>query len=700
MKSKFLCASLAFAGAMLLSACGTINASDSGSVNSKLLARYMDQDIDWTKCASALLLDKDFFDPNFDAENVLCAQVKVPANYQDLEIGNDEFVIQLMKDPANIDIENPENLFINPGGPGGSGVEYLQYMQASKSIRDNLNIIGFDPRGVKGSSEVRCDDTLDLQSYYSTDYFIDTAEEVELADVEMKKYYDDCVQKNPLWYLINTENTVRDLDILREVVSGDNALNFAGSSYGTTIAAEYIRIFPDNVGKILMDSPTQNDLSDEERIESDAKAQEESLKRLLDKCAQDTSCPGQTAEEVALKINKSILKADNDNLVGVYGVKNHPDYNPGTYASGFLLFEGILQMTYYPTDDIYDEFKAAMLQLENGEYSKFESYGLSLHGYNLEDMSRTNSDEILMIVNCLDEDSRDFYTQAELDSLEQKFKAIAPLTYLIKTGPIDFDYLPEKQGCEWSWRAFDDETIPDPPKSIPSPQNESGKQILIVASKGDNATPYSGAIRMADFMKSPLVTYEGNGHVVAFGTTDCLTNIVDDFILNGKVPAENISCPAKVENIATETAPAEKQQQVKIESCLYYQYVNNGEEAKEDFGKEVECGKTAYKLGYCVTVDQMLITTFSSRNDVQYDGKSIELSAKEVWQNKVDPDASCDSTAWTDAGFDVDPPYYEFEVTRKDSRNLYVPNREFFVSDDGCCGNDVYMIETKEVSVE
>ena len=96
----------------------------------------------------------------------------------------------------------------------------------------------------------------------------------------------------------------------------------------------------------------------------------------------------------------------------------------------------------------------------------------------------------------------------------------------------------------------------------------------------------------------------------------------------------------------------------------------------------------------------MLITTFSSRNDVQYDGKSIELSANEVWQNKVDPDASCDSTAWTDAGFDVDPPYYGFEVTRKDSRNLYVPNREFFVSSDGCCGNDVYMIETKEVSVE
>jgi pimeloyl-ACP methyl ester carboxylesterase len=699
MKKKLFIVSLAIAGIILLPACGTNNSSANDSVNSKLLARYMDQQIDWTKCASELLIDKDYYDQYFDFKNALCAQVKVPADYQDLEIGNEEFVIQLMKDPANTDIENPENLFINPGGPGGSGVDYVQYMQASKTIRDNLNIIGFDPRGVKSSSEIRCDDNLDLQSYYSTDYFIDTQEEVDFADAEIKKYYDDCAQKNPLWYLINTENTVRDLDILRQVVSGDSNLNFAGSSYGTTIAAEYIRLFPDKVGKILMDSPTQNDLTDEERNQSDAKAQEASLKRLLDKCATDTKCPGQTAEEVALKINEAILRADNDDLVGVYGVKNHPDYDPGTYASGYLLFEGIFQMTYYPTDDIYEEFKAAMLQLENGEYSKFEFYGLSYHGYDPEKMTRTNSDEILMIVNCLDEDSRDFYTQAELDSQEQKYKEIAPLSYLIKKGPIDFDYIPEKQGCEWSWRAFEDENIPDPPKEFPSPQNESGKQILIVASKGDNATPYSGAVRMAGFMKSPLVTYEGDGHGVAFGTSDCLTKIVDEFILTGKVPAANISCPVKIENTVTESEPAEKQQQVKIESCLYYQYVNEGEESKEDFGKAVECGKTEYRLGYCATIDSLKITTFSSRNDVQYDGKDIDLSADEIWQNKVDSEASCDSRAWADAGFDVDPPYYGFEVIRKDSRNSNVPNREFFVSFDGCCGSDVYMIETKEVSV-
>jgi len=693
---KLLIAILSTSAALLLSSCATSN--DDEATNSELLSRYLQQEIDWTSCSADLFMDKDYFDEFFDSEKVLCAQVKVPADYADLEPGNTEFTIQLMKDPANADVEKPENLFINPGGPGGSGVEYVQYMPASKQLRDNLNIIGFDPRGVKFSSEIRCDDKLDLESYYSTDYFIDTAEEVTIIEKEVDIYHDECIKKNPLWYLINTENTVRDLDILRSVVSGaEEALNFAGSSYGTTIAAEYIRLFPKTVGKIMMDSPTQNDLTKEEEQEIDAKTQEESLKRLLVKCAEDTKCPGKTPEEVAKIINKAILKADDENLVGVYGVKNHPDYNPGTYASGYLLFDGIFQMTYYPTDDIYEEFKSAMLELEKGEYSKFEFYGLYYHGYEPETMKRSNSDEILMIVNCMDEDRRDFYTQAELDSWEDKYSRISPLTHLIKTGPIDFDYLPEKQGCEWSWRAFEDEKIPDPPKEFPKPENLSEKQILIIASKGDNVTPYSGAVRLAKIMKSPLISYEGNGHSVAFGTSECLTNIVDNFLLKGIISKVDISCPAKIASTVSEVVEEDKQKEVKVESCLYYQYINNGDEASEDFGKAVECGKTEYLLGYCTTVESITITTFSSRNDIQYDGKDIVASAKQTWTNKVDPNANCDSAAWSESGFNVEPPYYEIDVIRKDSRNSFVPNREIFISNDGCCGNDVYMIETKEI---
>jgi pimeloyl-ACP methyl ester carboxylesterase len=645
-------------------------------------------------------MKQEYLDPNFDKSAALCAIIKVPASYENLEVANAEFTIQLIKDPADESVTDPENLFMNPGGPGGSGVEFIQYVQMSKEMRDKLNIIGFDPRGVKFSSEIRCDDKLDLQSYYSSDYFLDSQEEVNEAEVEYQNYHDDCIEKNPLWFLINTSNTVKDLEIIRQVVNGEKPLNFSGSSYGTTIAAEYIRLFPEKVGKFMLDSPTQNDLTKEQEAETNAKAQEEALKRLLDKCAQDKECPGNSAEEVAIKINKAIIKADNDQIVGVYGVKNHPDYNPGTYGSGYLLFDGIFQLTYYSLEEAFPEFKKGMLELEKNEYSTFEFYALIYHGYDPETMKRSNSDEILMIVSCMDRDEREFKTQAELDIFEEKIDKIAPLTALAKKQPNDFKYLPEKQGCEWSWRAFDDENIPDPPKEFAQPVNDSGKKVLIIASKGDNATPYSGAVRMAKLMKSPLITYEGTGHAVAYGTNACLSSIVDKFFISNKLPETDYSCAEeKLKEVSENIEVEETKQEVSIRSCLYYQYVNNGQQAKESFGDPLECDKTEYRLGYCTTVDKITIKTFSSRNDQQYDGKDIELFANEVWDQKIDSNASCDSSAWASSGFDVDPPYYGMEIVVKDSRKSNVPNREFYVSNDGCCGSDVYMVETKEVLV-
>lgn len=51
------------------------------------------------------------------------------------------------------------SLLVNPGGPGGSGVEFVR--QAGESgllpagLRKRFDIVGFDPRGVNASTEIR-----------------------------------------------------------------------------------------------------------------------------------------------------------------------------------------------------------------------------------------------------------------------------------------------------------------------------------------------------------------------------------------------------------------------------------------------------------------------------------------------------------------------------------------------------------------
>lgn len=500
------------------------------------LSDYYNQEINWVECDDSLFLESDYFVAGFSKRDALCTKVRVPASYQDLSIG--VFEIQLMKDPGEV---GAEALFINPGGPGGSGVELVQYVAMTDEIRANFDVIGFDPRGVKDSDEIRCDDEKDLASYFQFDFYIDSDLEVEEYEKFSDDYYQDCVSKNPLWWLVNTENTVRDLDILREVV-GSEKLNFSGSSYGTTIAIEYLRLFGENAGKIILDSPVENNVESDDEILRDLASFDEAFERLFEKCAQDAKCPGESVDEVAGIIKTALEKSDEGELTGVNGISENPDYENRTVGSGALLFDGIFQMTYYPVDDIYSEFSAGMNELKILDYPVFEWYGLSYHGYDPETMKRTNSDEILEIVNCLDTDSRRFDTAAELLELDAKIKEVAPLYHYLLTPENDYFYLPARQGCEWSWLAFEDPAIPDPPEAFLDPVNETGKPVLIIASRNDNATPYSGAVSTAKFLRSPLVTLEGDGHGVAYSGNKCLENVIRDYLINDVTLTEDIVC--------------------------------------------------------------------------------------------------------------------------------------------------------------
>ena len=52
---------------------------------------------------------------------------------------------------------------------------------------------------------------------------------------------------------ISTEDTVRDLDYLRQVV-GDPQLNYRGLSYGTFLGQTYVNMFPGLVRTMILDA--------------------------------------------------------------------------------------------------------------------------------------------------------------------------------------------------------------------------------------------------------------------------------------------------------------------------------------------------------------------------------------------------------------------------------------------------------------
>jgi pimeloyl-ACP methyl ester carboxylesterase len=115
---------------------------------------------------------------------------------------------------------------------------------------------------------------------------------------------------------------VRDLELMREQVTGEEDLNFLGSSYGTTIAAEYIKAFPDRIGHIVLDSPTNNSPETNGSIMAQARSLEEHLLRLVDGYA---DARGLTRAAVVRQLLQIQEWGDNDQLRGFAGLRPFPD---------------------------------------------------------------------------------------------------------------------------------------------------------------------------------------------------------------------------------------------------------------------------------------------------------------------------------------------------------------------------------------
>jgi len=514
------------------------------------LDSYMTQSVSWESCSEDSLLPTDYQIETFDADSAECGTFTVPASYSS-EFGRDlpDLNIAVLKSPALDQANKLGTLYFNPGGPGASGIEVVQYIDIPKQIRQKYDVVGFDPRGVGKSSPIRCNDTDSIDYYFETV----SSPENEQEGIANSKWHEesvaDCAKLNPNWWVMTTLNTVQDMDIMREVVGGDEKLNFVGFSYGTTLAVEYIRAFPENAGRIVLDSVTSND--DEEFNQAELESTYKALIALFELCAKDKECPGETVTEVENLIFAAKDKANAGKLAGaaknLSSLENAGDFMP---TDDELLFNGLLSLTYGATDVYYPYFSDAMNSMVAGDGWDFEYEALLLYGWSPNEEAdgeweRNNSEDLLNIVNCLDMDSRDLRTREEVIEDEKVYAAADPFTSKFFAADSGYVYVGDRAGCEWSWLAFDDPKIPDPPELMPSPVNSSGQTFLVVGSKLDTVTPLENAQDTATRLKSRLLTYEGSGHAPSFGGIACIDDAITKYLVEGYLPDADIVCAEK-----------------------------------------------------------------------------------------------------------------------------------------------------------
>ena len=525
----------------VLSACSSTS-DKAFATYDEWLASYTAQELAWAACDSKTLKPEAERNEFFTATDVVCADVTVPLIY-DMNSTHEDITVRLLKDPASG--TKIGTLLSNPGGPGQSGIGYVQFVAYPQSLRDAYDVVGFDPRGVGLSSPVKCNDDLDLRSYFESHF--DVKNEAEyLEDKALNDaYYADCIKNNPTWWAMTTANTVKDIELIRSILTPTEPLNFIGHSYGTTLAAEYIRNYPEQIGRIILDSPTTSQKRDTDRMVEETAAFVKVRNQIFDRCAKDPECFGETRKEVEDRLIWARDQVLADKLDGyVTTVVGADFFKRGTGESAYLIMRALTTISYWPIDDAYNAFKEMFSYLDQGNYGGFEWYGLYLDGYDPETLERDNSFDILMIVNCLDSDERETLPQAELDAQQAALEAADPFTTRF-SDIYDYEAPDDSEpGCFWSWEAFNDDQIPDPPASVPAYDNPNGTPVMVIGSKGDTATPYKWSISAAKALKSQLVTYEGSGHAVLFGGSTCLEKLAVDYLIKGTLPTSATSCPA------------------------------------------------------------------------------------------------------------------------------------------------------------
>lgn len=461
------------------------------------LSRFYSQKMDWKECG-----------------DVQCAKLTVPVDYAKPAGATIQLAISKVPSTGN----RQGSLLVNPGGPGGSGYDYGAAADrvVTKSIRKSYDVIGFDPRGVQRSEPIECVDSAQLDKIVGADPTPDTPAEEQAAAATTKGFGVAC-EKNAGGLIghVSTVEVAKDVDILRAAV-GSPKLDYLGKSYGTLIGSYYAELFPQKVGRLVLDGVVPPDLTSVQVGEGQAAGFELATRSYVADCVQNSGCPlGSTQAQGMTKI-RSFLKQLDASPLPVTGQGDVTKLTEGWGSLGIA--EAMYTKASWPT--LTQAFKTAFAGDGNGLMALANSYT----DRNSDGSYSTNLMQVNNAVNCLDQPSSSSLSQYEQDAV--MFSRTAPTW-----GPF----------LAWSGLTCGQWPIKATGKAHRIEAAGSGP-ILVVGTTRDPATPYAWSQRLAGELKNGhLLTYDGDGHT-AYGYSSCVNDVVDKYLLQGKVPSEGKRC--------------------------------------------------------------------------------------------------------------------------------------------------------------
>ncbi|MCB8955313.1 MAG: alpha/beta fold hydrolase [Nocardioides sp.] len=461
------------------------------------LEQFYSQELTWDSCGDAY-----------------CSTLTVPVDYADP--GGETIELALLKVPAADPAARIGSLVVNPGGPGAPGTDYAASASDvfRQPILDAYDIVGFDPRGTGHSAPVDCLSDAELDAYVAEDPDPDTDAEVSDYMRSVEALGRGCAERSgDLAAHVTTVEAARDMDVLRAAL-GESQLDYFGASYGTKLGATYADLFPERVGRMVLDGAVDLSISSRQLSLQQAAGFETALRAYVADCVAQGDCVlGDSVEEGLATIKGLLDQVDQDPMP----TSGSRDLEVGNAFYGIVL--PLYNRDYWPY--LTQGLEAAL----DGDGTLLLRFSDIYNSRSARGGYTDNSTEANYAINCLDNPWS--IPADEVPAQLPAFEKASPTFGTVFAWGLT--------GCGGiEVEATEHDRHIDAVGAAP---------IVVVGTTRDPATPYQWAQHLADQLDSGvLVSRDGDGHTGYNSGNECVDTAIEDYLVDGTVPEDGLSC--------------------------------------------------------------------------------------------------------------------------------------------------------------
>ncbi|KAJ7852546.1 Alpha/Beta hydrolase protein [Mycena leptocephala] len=480
-----------------------------------------------------------------------CTRLKVPLDYSFPDAGSAS--IAITRYPANCTkSEYRGPILVNPGGPGGSGVDYVVEAGASFAavIGEQFDIVGFDPRGVSYSRPAvsffltAVERAMWTPQSTATIYpaLNQTADAVAQQWARAQILGQLAVNRNNGFQYMTTDNTARDMLTITEAF-GFEKLQYWGVSYGSVLGATFAAMFPDKVGRVVVDGVVPIDKWYTANLTSEGVDTDKDLQTFIDGCAAagPDACAFSASSSVEISANLDALSA----AILIQPVPVIMPISYGVVDYSFLR-SFIFQALYFP----YDSFVGlaqGLADLAKGNATTIYA-AMGITPIDCECNSTTpfhdNVYDAVIAISCGDAAPQND-TVAQLQAYDASVQAIDSLADIwgnLRSFCSGWKlHREDRFKGKWFLLPVVWIILKTPPGPFGAPNTSF--PLFVIGNTADPVTPIAGAQWTADaFPGSVLLTLDSPGHSSLAVPSTCFYSYLRAYFQNGTLPAQGTVC--------------------------------------------------------------------------------------------------------------------------------------------------------------